>query len=229
MAPLLVGIAWAWARRGGSRPATPRPGVRKAVPLFVLGFVAMTVLRSVGIIGPELADVLGSLSGWCILVGLAAVGLSIRVADLRAVGPTGLRGGLGAAVVIGIGTLIAIVSLGLGAASRRPDPGRRTPPRRGPIRRVSGEAPVRWSAWRRVAARPGVEDRLGVDEIAPSTGPDPPPCATQPSPGTRSPPPTVVTDEDRRRGRARQREGRRRGDAEAVGDPVGSASSKVPR
>jgi uncharacterized integral membrane protein (TIGR00698 family) len=117
MAPLLVGIAWAWARTGGVAGDTSA-GVRKAVPLFVLGFVAMTVLRSVGIIGPELADVLGSLSGWCILVGLAGVGLSIRLSDLRAVGPQAFAVGLGAAVVIGLATLIAITSLDL--ASRLP-------------------------------------------------------------------------------------------------------------
>ncbi len=112
MAPLLVGIAWAWARAGEVAGDT-RAGIRKAVPVFVLGFVAMTMLRSVGIIGPELADVLGSLSGWCILIGIAGVGLSIRFGDLRAVGPRAFAVGLGAAVVIGIATLIAITSLDL--------------------------------------------------------------------------------------------------------------------
>ena len=113
MAPLLVGIAWTWVRQGGSAGDTSA-GLRKAVPIFVLGFVAMTVLRSVGIIGPELAAILGSASGWCILIGLAAVGLSIHVADLRDVGPKAFAVGLGAAIVIGLGTLVAIVGLGLG-------------------------------------------------------------------------------------------------------------------
>ncbi len=113
MAPLLVGIAWAWSRRGEVAGDTAA-GIRKAVPVFVLGFVAMTILRSVGIIGPDLANILGSISGWCILVGIAAVGLSIRLDDLRDVGPTAFAIGLGAAVVIGAGTLLAIVGLGLG-------------------------------------------------------------------------------------------------------------------
>jgi uncharacterized integral membrane protein (TIGR00698 family) len=113
MAPLLVGIAWVWSRRGEVAGDTAA-GIRKAVPLFVLGFVAMTILRSVGIIGPDLADVLTSISGWCILVGIAAVGLSIRLEELRHLGPSAFAVGLGAAVVIGAGTLLAIVSLGLG-------------------------------------------------------------------------------------------------------------------
>jgi len=112
MAPLLVGIAWAWARSGGVA-GDAGAGIRKAVPVFVLGFVAMTVLRSVGIIGPDLAAVLGSISGWCILVGLAGVGLSIRLSDLRAVGPQAFAVGLGAAVIIGVATLVAIVSFDL--------------------------------------------------------------------------------------------------------------------
>jgi uncharacterized integral membrane protein (TIGR00698 family) len=116
MAPLLVGIAWTWARRGETAGDTAA-GLRKAVPLFVIGFVAMTLLRSVGVIGPELAAVLGSASGWCILVGLAAVGLSIHIADLRTIGPNAFAVGLGAAVIVGVGTLIAIVTLGLAGSA----------------------------------------------------------------------------------------------------------------
>ncbi len=113
MAPLLVGIAWTWMRTGGV-PGATSVGLRRAVPVFVLGFVAMTVLRSVGIIGPDLAQVLTSASGWCILVGLAAVGLNIRVAELRAIGGQAFAVGLGAAVIIGLATLVAIVALDLG-------------------------------------------------------------------------------------------------------------------
>jgi uncharacterized integral membrane protein (TIGR00698 family) len=115
MAPLLLGIAWAWVRSGSVAGET-RVGLRKAVPIFVLGFVAMTVLRSVGIIGPELAQVLTSASGWCILIGLAGVGLTIRLSELRAIGPQAFAVGLGAAVVIGLATLLAIVSFDLGSS-----------------------------------------------------------------------------------------------------------------
>ena len=113
MAPLLLGIAWTWARRGDATGDTSA-GLRKAVPLFVVGFVLMTVLRSIGVIGPELAIVLGSASNWCILIGLAAVGLSIHVSDLRAVGPKAFAVGLSAAILVGAGTLAAIIALDLG-------------------------------------------------------------------------------------------------------------------
>ena len=87
MAPLLLGIAWAWVRTETARADGPRghraPGLRRAVPLFVLGFLALAALRSIGVIGPELAAVLDTVARVCILVALAAVGLSVRVGELR--------------------------------------------------------------------------------------------------------------------------------------------------
>jgi uncharacterized integral membrane protein (TIGR00698 family) len=112
MAPLLLGIAWTWARSGAAAGDTGA-GLRKAVPVFVLGFLAMAALRSVGIIGPELAASLDVLAKALILVALAAVGLSVRVGELRSIGPRALAVGFGAAIVIGVGTLAAIVGLGL--------------------------------------------------------------------------------------------------------------------
>ena len=111
MAPLLLGIAWTWAR-SGHRAGDASAGLRKAVPLFVLGFLAMTILRTVGVIGKDPAAVLDAASGWFIITGLAAVGLSIRVEELRAIGPRALVVGFGAAVVVGLTTLGAILAFG---------------------------------------------------------------------------------------------------------------------
>ena len=112
MAPLLLGIAWAWIRHTGTAGDT-RAGVRRALPLFVLGFVALSVVRSVGLIGADLASTFETVARALILVALAAVGLSVRLEDLREVGPRPLLVGLGAAVAIGAVTILAIVNLGL--------------------------------------------------------------------------------------------------------------------
>jgi uncharacterized integral membrane protein (TIGR00698 family) len=114
MAPLLLGIAWVWVRQTGASGDT-RAGVRRAFPLFVLGFLALAALRGLGIIGPDLAAVLDVASRWLILVALAALGVSVRLDDLRSIGPGPLIVGLGAAVLVGIGSLALIVTLGLGA------------------------------------------------------------------------------------------------------------------
>jgi uncharacterized integral membrane protein (TIGR00698 family) len=112
MAPLLVVIAWAWSRRTGSSGDT-RAGLRRAVPLFVLGFLALSALRSVGLIDPGLAAASETAARALILVALSAVGLNVRLEELASVGPRPLLIGLGAAVVIGVCTILAIVTFGL--------------------------------------------------------------------------------------------------------------------
>ena len=111
MAPLLVLTAWAWSRTG-SRGDT-RAGLRRAVPLFVFGFLALSLLRSVGVIDAGLATGLETTARSLILVALAAVGLNVRLEELRAVGPQPLLIGLAAALAIGTVTLLAIVTFGL--------------------------------------------------------------------------------------------------------------------
>ena len=112
MAPLLLGIAWTWHRRTGVAGDT-RAGLRRAVPVFVLGFLALSALRSVGAIDAPLAATLESIARALILVALSAVGLNVRVEDLRAVGPRPLLIGLGAALIIGVATILAITTFGL--------------------------------------------------------------------------------------------------------------------
>ncbi len=110
MAPLLLLVAWGWARRQ-HRAGGVSVDVRRAVPLFVLGFVAMAALRSIGVVGAQEAEVFHSIARILILVALAAVGLSIRFSDIRATSWRPLAVGFSAAVAVGAGTLLAIAAL----------------------------------------------------------------------------------------------------------------------
>jgi uncharacterized integral membrane protein (TIGR00698 family) len=112
MAPLLIAIAWAWNRRTGEI-GDPRAGLRRAVPVFVLGFLALSTLRSIGVIDVGLAAALETVARGSILVALAAVGLNVRLDELRAAGARPLLIGLGAAVAIGVATILAITAFGL--------------------------------------------------------------------------------------------------------------------
>ncbi|MEO5940306.1 MAG: putative sulfate exporter family transporter, partial [Candidatus Limnocylindrales bacterium] len=85
MAPLLLAIAWIWNRRTGEAGDT-RAGLRRAVPVFVLGFLALSALRSVGVIDVGLATMLETIARSLVLVALAAVGLNVRLEELRSVG-----------------------------------------------------------------------------------------------------------------------------------------------
>jgi len=114
MAPLIVLIAWWWQR--SAETGDVGKGVRGAVPLFVLGFLAMALLRTVGVITPTVAALLDEAAKALILVALAAVGLNTKVAQLRAIGPTPFFAGLATMTVLAAASLAAIIALGIAPA-----------------------------------------------------------------------------------------------------------------
>lgn len=118
MAPLIVLIAWWWQRDPDAASANVGRSVRSAVPLFVLGFLALALLRTIGAIAAEQAAILDELAKALILVALAGVGLNTRLAQLRSIGPTPFVAGLATASVLAALSLTAIVGLGIAPASR---------------------------------------------------------------------------------------------------------------
>jgi len=115
MAPLIVLIAWWWGRY--ARPVSDqavRSGALRAFPLFVLGFLFMAMLRSIGVIDRPLAASIDEIARACILVALAGVGLSTRIAEMRSTGPRPFYVGFGTAVVMASLSLVAITGLGIG-------------------------------------------------------------------------------------------------------------------
>jgi uncharacterized integral membrane protein (TIGR00698 family) len=57
------------------------------VPWFVVGFMVMGALRSVGTLPAALGDTLREVSRWMTLIAMAALGLSVNVRSVRTVGP----------------------------------------------------------------------------------------------------------------------------------------------
>ena len=89
MGVVIVGVGIAYGRAGGSLVRR----ARQSIPGFVLGFVAMAVLNSLGVFarlaaatGRPVPAILDGCARALILVALAGVGLSARVATMRAVG-----------------------------------------------------------------------------------------------------------------------------------------------
>jgi len=111
MAPVIVVLSstfLARARAAGS--ATERKGgvsLKTAVPGFVLGFVAMAVLNSLGAFPPAALDLIRTASAWLIVIALAGVGVETNLASLRTIGFRPFYAGLCAA------TFMAAVSFGL--------------------------------------------------------------------------------------------------------------------
>ncbi|HEY4220538.1 MAG TPA: putative sulfate exporter family transporter, partial [Myxococcota bacterium] len=108
MAPLLVGIALFGAprlREQGARTVGARAGALNAVPLFVVGFLALSLLRTLDVVSKDMSSYFDVPAKALILCALAGVGLQTVVGDLRKTGPKPF--------VLGLCTAILTASLGL--------------------------------------------------------------------------------------------------------------------
>lgn len=88
--------------------------LRQAVPLFVLGFVAMTAVRTLGdVVAADstwlsadawegFIGAIGHVSGWCLIVAMASVGLGTSLRRLKTLGLRPLAVGLAAAALLGV-------------------------------------------------------------------------------------------------------------------------------
>ena len=82
LAPLALGLAALEARRGGDAVSWQR----LPVPWFVVGFVLVGVLRSLGAIPAPLIPMLEQLSRILLVAAMAAVGLGVHTAAVRRLG-----------------------------------------------------------------------------------------------------------------------------------------------
>jgi uncharacterized integral membrane protein (TIGR00698 family) len=119
-------MAFFFAR--GSRAEGKKTTITRLLPLFVLGFLAMAVLRSLGdamINDGGQAYGLWAAAAWeslhaatqalaenLLVVALAGVGLSTNLRSFRGLGIKPFLAGLGAALIVGFVSLIAISLLG---------------------------------------------------------------------------------------------------------------------
>ena len=78
------------------------------LPGFVLGFLALATLNSIGLIPAAVADFAGSLSRWALLISIAAVGVKTSLAKMLEVG-----GGAIALIVAETVFLGAFILIGL--------------------------------------------------------------------------------------------------------------------
>ena len=127
--PVLIGAAWVMSRReGGERRADVHPivWVTRAVPWFVIGFVVLAGLRTVGALdaaigGTTLADVLSVLAGLLILVALSGVGLATDPRAMMGVGPRPfLVGSVLWVTILAIGFALASATAGSTSESGLP-------------------------------------------------------------------------------------------------------------
>jgi uncharacterized integral membrane protein (TIGR00698 family) len=88
----------------------PGRRLRAAVPLFVWGFLALAVLRSIGVVGDDVARIAVDIARALILVALAALGLSTPIRDLPKLGLRPFLLGLVIMLVIGALSFAVVAS-----------------------------------------------------------------------------------------------------------------------
>ena len=111
-------------RRSEASVTTGKAGLRQALPLFVFGFLAMSLLRTLGDLGStpfgflspetwnEIISATGKLATWCLVVAMASVGLGTSFRRLRTLGLKPLAVGLVAATLVGFVSFLLVRAVG---------------------------------------------------------------------------------------------------------------------
>lgn len=113
MVAVIPWMAWS-ARRSGGPADGSRARLAELVPGFVLAFVALSLVRTIGdagdapfggLLAPEhwqaLLAAASSVSAWCLAIAMASVGLGTHLRRLRVLGLRPLAVGLAAALAVG--------------------------------------------------------------------------------------------------------------------------------
>ena len=102
--PVVLGVTLAVsisARCGGSG--------RQRVPVFVIGFMALVGLSSLGLIPADAAAHLSTASRWCLVIAMVGIGINTSLGEIRELGYR--------PAAILVGTTVFIAALGLTGAS----------------------------------------------------------------------------------------------------------------
>ena len=107
LGPIVVGLSLLAPRLRGGVHGKTTVGFFRLVPWFILGFLALSVLRSLDIVPATVVGPLTAITGFLTVVSMAALGLGVDVRVLATVG-----GRVTAAVTLSLMLLLAI-SIGL--------------------------------------------------------------------------------------------------------------------
>jgi uncharacterized integral membrane protein (TIGR00698 family) len=107
LGPIVVGLSLLAPRLRGGAHGKTTVGFFRLVPWFILGFLALSVLRSLDVVPATVIGPLTAVTGFLTVVSMAALGLGVDVRVLATVG-----GRVTAAVTLSLMLLLAI-SIGL--------------------------------------------------------------------------------------------------------------------
>ncbi len=84
---LLVPVVLAVSLAGRRLAAAPEGGAPRLIPGFLVAFLAIVALNSLGLIPQPVRAGMNLASGWCILTAIAALGIKTSLGSLRSAGP----------------------------------------------------------------------------------------------------------------------------------------------
>jgi uncharacterized integral membrane protein (TIGR00698 family) len=117
MAPVIVVLSSIYlARARSARGAEAKRGgvsLKTAVPGFVVGFLAMAILNSLGAFPSTMLDLIKTASSWLIVVALGGVGVETNLASLRTIGFRPFYAGLCAATFMAAVSFVLITLAGI--------------------------------------------------------------------------------------------------------------------
>ena len=104
--PAVVAIGFATRRsRTASTQSVP------LLPMFLVAFVVLVAANSFGFIGPDFAAALGTISRWCLLCAVSALGIRTSIGSLAVVGPRPLIAMVLQTVLLAAFVIIALLLL----------------------------------------------------------------------------------------------------------------------
>jgi uncharacterized integral membrane protein (TIGR00698 family) len=106
-AAFAIGAAYQGAKKTGAA------GVLKGFPWFILGFLALSVVNTLGFASPEMLTFGKTASKLLVAIVMASVGLSLDFAKLKVTGFRFLYTGFAASAVVGVVSLMLIYLLGI--------------------------------------------------------------------------------------------------------------------
>ena len=84
LVPVVAVLAWYWRRRSsGNGDAGPRTPL---LPFFLVGFMALVLANSLGVVTPRINEALGQVSRICLVVAIAALGIKTSFEELVKLG-----------------------------------------------------------------------------------------------------------------------------------------------
>ncbi len=118
MAPVMVTLSWFCLKQrqrdGETKCGESRIKLSQAVPLFLLGFLGLAVLNSLGLFQPAVRHAIQSVSQFLIVAALAGVGLETNVGAMKKIGLRPFYAGLCAAVFMAVLSFGLITLAGIG-------------------------------------------------------------------------------------------------------------------